>query len=60
MSFFYRRREGEYSLNAFSATPPVSESSAAIYPRVRPSGITRGYAWCASAGGDVGVIYCWG
>ena len=43
-----------FSLNAFSATPPVSEVSAAVCPRVHPcfgSGITRGYAWCASAGG---------
>ena len=28
------------------ATPPVSEASLSTSPRVRPSGITRGYAWC--------------
>ena len=32
MSFFYRRREGEYSLDAFSTTPPVSEGSAVLCP----------------------------
>ena len=45
IEYFLRRREGEYSLNAVSATPPVSEGSAVVCPRVRPhyrSGITRG------------------
>ena len=37
------------------ATPPVSESCAVVYPRVHPSGITRGYAWCVPAG-DGGCI----
>ena len=48
IEYFLRRREEEYSLNAVSATPPVSEGSAVVCPhppRVRPhyrSGITRG------------------
>ena len=37
------------------ATPLVSESCAVVYPRVHPSGITRGYAWCVPAG-DGGCI----
>ena len=32
MSFFYRRREEECSLDAVSATPPVSEGSAVVCP----------------------------
>ena len=32
------------------ATPPVSEASLSTSPRVRPSGITRGYAWCVPSG----------
>ena len=28
------------------ATPPVLERGVEFSPRVRPSGITRGYAWC--------------
>ena len=32
------------------ATPPVSEASLSTSPRVHPSGITRGYAWCVPAG----------
>ena len=44
----------ELFLHAFSATPPASGSELSACPRVPPrfcSGITRGYAWCASAGG---------
>ena len=32
------------------ATPPVSEASLSTSPRVRPLGITRGYAWCVPSG----------
>ena len=32
IEYFLRRREEEYSLNAFSATPPVSEGSAVVCP----------------------------
>ena len=32
------------------ATPPVSEASLSTSPRVHPSGITRGYAWCVPSG----------
>ena len=32
------------------ATPPVSESGFVYLPRVHPSGITRGYAWCVPSG----------
>ena len=34
------------------ATPPVSEMRFATSPRVRPSGITRGYAWCVPRWGQ--------
>ena len=43
-----------FSLAAFSATPPASEMRAVIFSTGSPSlcsGITRGYAWCASSGG---------
>ena len=36
IEYFLRRREEEYSLNAVSATPPVSEGSAVVCPRVHP------------------------
>ena len=32
------------------ATPLVSERGVEFSPRVRPSGITRGYAWCVPSG----------
>ena len=32
------------------ATPLVSEAFLSTSPRVRPSGITRGYAWCVPSG----------
>ena len=32
------------------ATPSVSEASLSTSPRVRPLGITRGYAWCVPSG----------
>ena len=32
IEYFLRRREEEYSLDAFSATPPVSEGSAVVCP----------------------------
>ena len=44
----------ELPLHAFSATPPESECPLSTSPTGSPSlcsGITRGYAWCASAGG---------
>ena len=44
----------ELLLHAFSATPPASECPLSTSPTGSPSlcsGITRGYAWCASAGG---------
>ena len=44
----------ELPLHAFSATPPASECPLFTSPTGSPSlcsGITRGYAWCASAGG---------
>ena len=44
----------ELFLHAFSATPPASECPLFTSPTGSPSlcsGITRGYAWCASAGG---------
>ena len=34
------------------ATPPVSEASLSTSPRVRPLGITRGYAWCVPRWGQ--------
>ena len=43
-----------FSLDAFSATPPASEVGTVHFSTGSPSlrsGITRGYAWCASAGG---------
>ena len=36
IEYFLRRREEEYSLDAFSATPPASESSQSTFPRVPP------------------------
>ena len=42
IEFFYRRREGEYSLYAFSATPPVSKVCVAICP------LLHGFALWAS------------
>ena len=42
------------SLYAFSATPPASEVGTVHFSTGSPSlcsGFTRGYAWCASAGG---------
>ena len=44
----------ELLLHAFSATPPASEYPLSTSPTGSPSlcsSITRGYAWCASAGG---------
>ena len=44
----------ELPLHAFSATPPASEYPLSTSPTGSPSlcsGITRGYAWCASSGG---------
>ena len=43
-----------FSLAAFSATPPASEVGTVHFSTGSPSlcsGITRGYAWCASSGG---------
>ncbi len=34
------------------ATPLVSEASLSTFPRVHPSGITRGYAWCVPRWGQ--------
>ena len=36
------------------ATPLVSERGVDFSPRVRPSGITRGYAWCVPSGDSGG------
>ena len=40
MSFFYRRREGEYSLDAVSATLPASEGSAVVCPPLHGFALT--------------------
>ena len=36
--------------SGWCATPPVSEAFLSTSPRVHPSGITRGYAWCVPSG----------
>ena len=55
-SRLWRRRtasvEGETQMGrgGCCATPPVSESGFVYLPRVRPLGVTRGYAWCVPSG----------
>ena len=40
IEYFLRRREEEYSLNAVSATPPVSEGSAVVCPLLHGFALT--------------------
>ena len=40
IEYFLRRREEEYSLDAFSATPPVSEGSAVVCPLLHGFALT--------------------
>ena len=55
-SRLWRRRtasvEGETQMDrgGCCATPPVSEGGSVYLSRVRPLGVTRGYAWCVPSG----------